>query len=706
MERKSSEIEDLLVLSQWMQWSDAPNVLYHHLISQAFQCLKKRAEKIAMIRTPEQWCKRQREVCQMLLKVIGPFPKKTSLNSKVVGIIEKKGYRIEKLIYESMPNFYVTACLFLPDNLKGKTPAVLYPCGHTDIGFRVLEYQTVILNLVKKGFVVLTYDPIGQGERLQYFDPETGQSRIGGPTREHSYVGCQCFISGSSVARYRIWDGIRGIDYLSTRDEVDPKRIGVTGRSGGGTLTSYISAFDNRVFASSPECYITGFRRLLESIGTQDAEQIFCIASGIDHADLLEVRAPKPALMIATTLDYFSIQGARETFEETRQAYKSFGKEENFSMVEDDYIHGSTRKNREALYSFFQKVLNLPGNPFDEKVELLSLEDLKVTRTGQVSTSLGSETVFSINKAETQGLLKNIEKSRQNLQQHLSSVKSSAKELSGYRGPDKVPRVIFRGRLHREGYSIEKYMLQGEGEYVIPVLLMVSNEEKRHPALIYLHPEGKIAGALPGGEMEWFVRRGFAVLAPDLIGTGEVGPGDFKDNATFGNVCLNFFFGAILIARSILGIRASDVVRCARYLESRSDIETDNILALARGEMCPILLHAAAFEDSISKVALIEPIVSFRSIVMNRYYQVSFIPATVPGALAAYDLSDIAACLVPRKLLMLNVVDQMGNKATPRLIKQDLTIIHTAYSLAGAEENVNIRNWKVGQSIDEIFSSW
>ena len=160
---------------------------------------------------------------------------------------------------------------------------------------------------MKKGFIVLTYDPIGQGERLQYFDLEKGESRVGGSTKEHSYVGAQCFIAGNSIARHMIWDGIRGIDYLLTREEVDPKRIGLTGLSGGGTLTSYIAAFDARVHAAAPQCYITSFKRLLESIGPQDGEQNFYhgIARGIDHADLLEVRAPKPALVLATTRDYF-----------------------------------------------------------------------------------------------------------------------------------------------------------------------------------------------------------------------------------------------------------------------------------------------------------------------------------------------------------------------------------------------------------------
>src|SRR5690606_10944382 len=159
-----------------------------------------------------------------------------------------------------------------------------------------------------------------------YFDPETGKSKVGGTTKEHSYPGAQAFITGSSQARYMIWDGIRSVDYLLSRKEVDPDRIGITGRSRGGTQSSYIAAFDERIKAVAPENYITSFQRLIESLGPQDAEQNFFhgIKRGIDHADLLEVRAPKPALVITTTRDAFSILGARETAREVARVYQAY----------------------------------------------------------------------------------------------------------------------------------------------------------------------------------------------------------------------------------------------------------------------------------------------------------------------------------------------------------------------------------------------
>ena len=216
--------EHLSVLSRWMRWTDAPNTLYHHLAGQAVQLLEERAVRVATLKTEGQWLQRQEEIRQTLMEIVGPFPSRTPLNPRIVEVLHKDGYRVEKLIYESQPNYYVTACLFIPNNAKGKTPAILNPIGHSAQAFRRSIYQEVILNLVKKGFIVLTYDPIGQGERLQYFDLEKGESRVGGSTKEHSYVGAQCFIAGNSIARHMIWDGIRGIDYLTDSRGGGPKK--------------------------------------------------------------------------------------------------------------------------------------------------------------------------------------------------------------------------------------------------------------------------------------------------------------------------------------------------------------------------------------------------------------------------------------------------------------------------------------------------
>ncbi len=696
-----------VIKDNWLHYRNAPNALYQHLSSEAFELLEHRTQSISKIQSLDDWKKRQEWIRNTMLEIVGPFPERTPLNAKIIRTIDKVDYKVEHIIFESQPGFYVTSSLFLPKSIKGKrkAPAILYCSGHANEGYRSKTYQHVLLNLVKKGFVVFAFDPVGQGERLEYFDSSTGKSSVGGPTIEHSYPGAQAFISGSSQARYMTWDGIRALDYLLTRKEVDGSRVGITGRSGGGTQAAYIWAMDDRIKAAAPECYITNFTRLLQSMGPQDAEQnlLHEISRGLDEADYLSVRAPSPTLMITTTRDMFSIQGARETAKEVSIIYKAYGMKDNFSMVEDDAPHESTRKNREAMYAFFQKHLSNPGNANDEVVTVLTDEEIRVTKTGQVSTDIGGETVFSLNRVESQNLLNNLTLSRDDLTKHLPKVLKAAKELSGYREPSAAEDPVFAGRINREGYSIEKYFIKGEGDYVIPYLLMTP-VKPNNKVIIYLHPSGKAAEASPGGEMEWFVKQGFVVLAPDLIGTGEMALGDYEGDAFIDGKSHNIWYSALLIGRSLVGIQSGDVVRLLRMLKKNNI--ADGIYGVARREMSPVLIHAAAFDTSIERVALVEPYASYRSIVMNRFYNSDFIYGTVASSLGAYDLPDLLASFAPRKLVVSGVTDSLGKPASPDDIRDDMSVVIRSYQHSNAHSRLTFLAGPSSETPENLFSEW
>jgi hypothetical protein len=694
-----------VIRNNWLQYTDAPNLFYHFLTGEANELLESRASKIAQISTMDELLQRQADVRKTMWEVLGPFPEKSSLNAKITSTVKKDGFRVENVIFESLPGFYVTASLFIPANIKKPAPAILFCSGHSTGVYRLEYYQLPLLNLVKKGFIVLAIDPIGQGERLQYFNQEKGGSVIGSSTQEHSYPSTQVFLLGKSIARYFLWDGIRGIDYLESRKEVDKKRIGVHGLSGGGTQTAYISALDDRVAASAPAGYITSYRRLMESVGVQDGEQNFYhgLSSGIDHADFIEIRAPKPTLIMATTGDFFSIQGTRETYSELKRIYEIAGKPDNIIITEDDYGHGYTKKNREAMYAFFQKNLKLPGSSVEEEVEFITAKELQKTPSGQLSTSLGGETVFSLNRKETEMLLTELIASRNDLTSHLSGLLNSAKKLSGYKEPSVSYEPIFTGRIQRDSYVIEKYFVKGEGDYVIPYLLFKPDLSNSR-ALIYLHPSGKSAEAAVGGEMEWFVQNGFTILAPDLIGIGEMGPGIFKGDVEIDNTSYNLWYTSVLIGRSIVGIRAGDVVRLAGVLKRNHN--TSEVYGLARKEMGPILLHAAAFDPDIKRIALIEPYSSYQSIAMNRFYDPKFVHSIVPGALKTYDLPDLEASLAPRKLLIANATDGNSKSTDVDSINKELDVIKKAYRFRMADGQLNIVSARSTEKLTELYLEW
>lgn len=677
-----------VISNSWMIHSDASNSLYHHLAAECLDHIDKREEEISKLNSLAAWQERQKFVRETLMDIVGPFPEKTPLNARTVRTIDKGSYRVEHVIYESLPGFYVTSTLYIPAGLKrrDKAPAIIYCSGHAEEGYRSRVYQHVILNLVTKGFIVFAFDPVGQGERLEYYDPATGKSSVGGPTKEHSYPGAQAFITGASQARYMIWDGIRAVDYLVSRREVDPSRIGITGRSGGGTQSAYIAAFDERVLAAAPENYLTSYRRLLQSIGPQDAEQVMFhfLHRGLDHADLLLVRAPKPAMMITTTRDMFSIQGAMETEKEVAEIYRMYGEEENFSRVEDDDGHASTKKNREAMYAFFREHLKHPGSTDDEKISPLSAEELRVTQTGQLSTSLAGETVFSLNRKEAEIRLKELNEARRNPDIFYAGIVESVKRMSGFREPSTDDLPVFTGRIIRDYYNIEKYFIKGEGDYVIPYLLfrpVVWNNR----GVFYLNPDGKSAGAGPGGDIERFLRQGFAVMAPDMIGCGENGPGIFRGDAYFDGTSHNLWYASLLAGRSITGIHMGDMVKLIRVL--RKECPYADLIGFARKEMASVLLHTAVIDRNITTVILAGPYSSFRSIVMNRSYDTKFILSTIPAGLTAYDLPDLAAELVPRRLFIAGMTDGNG---TGTDISEDISIIRNVYSSRNAADRLRI----------------
>ncbi len=273
-----------------------------------------------------------------MLEALGEFPEKTPLNAKVTGRIACDGYRIEKVIFESRPGLFVTALLYLPET-KPPYPAALVPCGHSKNGKAYDAYQRAPILLARYGIAALCFDPIGQGERSQVFD-EAGQP-LQGSTLEHTLAGTGSILLGRNIATDLVWDAIRAVDYLQSREDIDASRIGCTGTSGGGTQTSYLMAIDDRIACAAPCCYLTSFDRLTDTIGPQDAEQnLFAqVACGLDHADYAILMAPRPLLFGAATRDFFDIDGTWDTFRQAKRIYTRLGFPERVDLVEADLPH-------------------------------------------------------------------------------------------------------------------------------------------------------------------------------------------------------------------------------------------------------------------------------------------------------------------------------------------------------------------------------
>jgi dienelactone hydrolase len=364
------------------QKSGSPLLIELNAIAQ--RQLGDRAKDVAAIRDTAAAQARQKQVRERILSLIGGLPEyRGPLNARVTKTTRREGFVIEHVLFESLPQYYVTANLYRPET-AGRYPAILMSMGHWDSG--KAAGQLLSSNLARKGFVVLAYDPVGQGERQQAYEKRTGRSLIGGPTEQHFSNGAAAILMGQSVGRYFIHDGMRAIDYLVSRPEVDPERIGATGCSGGGTQTTYIAALDPRVKVAAVACYMNSFQTLFAgSVGDSEQSVPGFLSAGLDQTDYVELFAPKPWLITSTEEDFFTPAGAKQVFDEAQGWYKLFDASDRVKWVVGPGGHGTPLVVREAIYDWMIRWLAKgSGSPREQAVTLLPDQQLWVTPNGQV----------------------------------------------------------------------------------------------------------------------------------------------------------------------------------------------------------------------------------------------------------------------------------------------------------------------------------
>ncbi len=270
---------------------------------------------VASIGTLSNLAAKQRELRAWWIDALGGMPERTPLNARVVGTVECDGFRLENVLFESQPGVFVTAHLALPSSSKGPHPVVMMPLGHSDSGILNPRYAAHLAMTARAGFAAFTWDPISQGERRQAVDPKFDYTD--NCSTEHCRLGARAWLVGWNFARFRIWDAVRAIDYVESRPDLDCSRLGVMGTSGGGTMSAYMQAFDSRVKAAFPNCYVSSMREVIRERGCHDAEQFFwnMLPSGFNHAALLAMGQPRVALATGSRWkDYFPHAGAVSTF--------------------------------------------------------------------------------------------------------------------------------------------------------------------------------------------------------------------------------------------------------------------------------------------------------------------------------------------------------------------------------------------------------
>jgi hypothetical protein len=677
----------VILLSAAAPAADAPDparlAAMAYLDSLAEARLAARVEAVKAIRTRAEAAHRQAEVRKKILDLIGGPPERSApLKAQVTGAHAGDGFRLENVIYESLPGYRVTANVYIPAG-KGPFPAVVISPGHAPSG-KASDYPFAV-SFARAGFVVLSYDIVGEGERLQTYDPDLNASRLERPTGEHSLAAYQSLLVGEPVVRFFVNDVLRGIDYLATRKDVDVSRIGAFGCSGGGAVTAYATALDPRIKAAASACFVTTMHQLLSTIGPQEAEQSTpgFTAAGLDLADWVELAAPRPYAIVSTTEDMFPFEGARQVNNEAERFWTLFGAGNKLHWITGPGRHGALQPIALDIVGFFAKYLNKGGGkPVFSPARPVRPQDLLVTSTGQLSTSFGGETIQTMIAARAKSIaapplvLKNAESEGPAYERLRRDIREIAK-VSAEPGSAPPATEILKTEI-RSGYRAETIRFAPKQGPAFEGLLAVPNAPLIG-RMIYLvrNPFDKTSQA----RWEPFINRGYEVLVLEPVG----GTGEEAKASVLGDYSL-FALRAMLVDRTITGMRIDQAIEAANWFLRRPGEHLAKVL-YGVGVLGPVALHVAVLDSRFTDVAVSGAQLSYRMSADTPVTR-NLPEIALPGVLAKYDLPDLIAALAPRPVMAIDPVDAAGRSLRQEEFEKLIASTRQSDSALGLKERV------------------
>lgn len=634
---------------------DYSRCLPDYLRALAKAAVEKRDAELAKLTTQQAITARQKWARESLWKLIGAQPERTPLNARITGSFERDRYRVDKVIYESSPGLFVSANLYVPKRGDGPFPAVLFQNGHTDDGKHHPNYQRCCQGLVQLGFVVLTFDPVGEGERIEYPDVSGLRTRLEDSDSEHTIPGKQMLLFGDSITRFQLWDAIRSLDYLVSLPIVDPKRVGTTGHSGGGTLSMLLSCADERLAAVA---VCMGNLENVASIpfispgSTDDAEQDLVDSGpiGFDRWDLFYPFAPKPMLIWPSDRDFYAtysseyIRNGWLEFQKLRKTYVALHHADRLKWADTPLPHSLAYDSRLLVYNWFTRWLKGSADAVVEEppVNPESFAVLRATESGNVVRSLHSATAFSLNKA------RQVQRTPAPLDSllRISRAPSIAKIITQQRTPNG---------------NIEVLEVKSEASVWIPAWLLTAKDTAPDkPILLVLDPVA--------AERLWFqpdvdLPAGSPVIcAADIRGVGALLP-EFSPGAPGyaggHRQEENYAWGSVILGKPLVGQRVTDILAIVAALRAHPATASRRIHIAAAGKLTVPALFAAALDQRIESLYLSGGLTSFRDVVDSEIFSHTF-ANFVPGFLNHTDLPDIAASIQPRRIVIAGAVNAKG----------------------------------------------
>ena len=608
-----------------------------------------RAERLAKITTENDALAEVEAAKQRLKKAFGDITRTVPLEPKFCGTVTKDGVVMEKIIIQVRQNMHATMVVYRREGSSAaeKQPLVLQLNGHNANGKAAGNGQRLLLSLARAGFTTASIDPIGQGERYQY---ELGTEN---PVRQHNLMGKLISLEGEFFGSWRVHDAKCALDYLLSRDDIDTARVGVCGTSGGGTLSSYLFALDERIHAAAPACYLTTFRRNFLNELPTDSEQIppGLWGDGGEMADFIIARAPAPALLLEVENDFFDVRGTAESLAEAKKIYSLLGKEDNCSMFVGPGSHMLSPELRKATFDFFVKhFMNEEKNY--ETIEPWPDAELYSTPNGKI---LELENEYSICDyfADKAAELKAERKpTKENISEFL------CKALQVTEKDSEIPEYNINLGEGNRGFEISEISLETD-ENCRAILLV--NEANLHHLKAYETATLYVSHLDAASEMEELTDFEGMLCGLDVRGIGRSRPlGCSRREDYFDYYDCDYFFDSTgkLLNVSYLAGKVRDLRKAVALLRRGG---CKKLIIKAHGLGALVTLFALGIDsnlaDSIRLTGLPESYSSFSGNTDVRWPQSHMIP----GMLKAFDIPELCEILK-------NAVDFKAEKFLDRMM--------------------------------------
>ena len=617
----------------------------------------------------------QNQVRAKWRQMLGPWPARTPLNARCTGRLQRETYTVEKILLESQPGFFVTVNLYLPSNRAGKLPVVLSPIGHAPLGkahHTHDNYQARFITLAKSGYAVCVWDPLGQGEREPYGE-RTGN--------HHTVQGYQCMPSARHFCLYFIWDGIRCLDYLETRPEIDRERIACAGCSGGGALTQYLTALDDRITVAAPTSWIAESIHLTGDRGlhTESWFPGMCDPYGPGTAQLLACIAPRPLLILGNDHDNeFPPASMARVAEETAALYDRLGCAHRLQYISVDSPHGFWPPARAHLYRFLEHHLEGLRVPEPEPpVKTETAADLFCAPGGQVHNLPGSKTVFDLNREALQQLAQQRATRRKQLspadycQFIRNGVLQSARlTVHSFRRPNWQPQL--RVAIRRTGRYADGCCAYLPG--FSTTVRLHHNPSSRHLAVVIAD--------------DWSVGHArSSALAETGLNVLHVAADHASDRR-------EIMSGSLRIGRWALLLRnAGRAAQALPVFQGCSLVALGEGLNAARAAQFAALSEPGEYRAVIALRGLADLRSLGRGVAQFHSHQMQ------PGALRWFDADDLAAALAP-------LPQWIGDTRNARLQAHDQTTLQRRYRWATTRYHSGPLQLSAGQTESQPLARW